>query len=182
VTKMKKIPKVVSFDDFLPPTLYWDASFVINFAYPAARYHRPARAYLDRLNAAHTISYLSTLTFDEVYFILLEARIAEDHPGRKFWRIYNADHAAIVPYLDELQALAEELYTHPQVRVVAADPALVTDAVENMRCYHLLPRDAFHLAIMRHHDIINLATMDADFLAVPDLILHTCVPTLLDLP
>ena len=52
MTKMKKIPKVVSFDDFLPPTLYWDASFVIKFAYPAARYHRPARAYLDRLNAA----------------------------------------------------------------------------------------------------------------------------------
>jgi predicted nucleic acid-binding protein len=112
-------------------------------------------------------------------FNLLQVTIERDHGPRSFWRVYNADPAVIVPHLDALDELTEEWITHPRLRIVAADPSLSLDALANMRRYHLLPRDAFHLAMMRQYSITDLVTLDADFLAVPDLTLFTCVPAML---
>jgi len=55
----------------------------------------------------------------------------------------------------------------------------VYDFLEFMERYHLLPRDAYHLAIMNHYGIPHIVTMDADFLVVPDLVIYTCVPSIL---
>jgi predicted nucleic acid-binding protein len=48
-----------------------------------------------------------------------------------------------------------------------------------MRAFHFLPRDAYHLATMRHHGIDSLVTLDADFVVVPDIEIFTCNPTIL---
>jgi len=172
------VAQIRSFNDPLPPLLYWDASFIVNFVYEGGLYHRQTADFMARLDASDTISFFSTLTLDEVYFILLQVAIERDHGPRSFWRVYNAD-PVIVPHLDALDELTEEWITHPRLRIVAADPALSLDALANMRHYHLLPRDAFHLAMMRQYGITDLVTLDADFLAVPDLTLFTCVPTIL---
>ena len=171
--------RICDFEDFLPAALYWDANFVVNFAHEAAVYHQPAADFLRRLEEGHTVSYVSTLTLDEVYFILLQANIERDHTPRPFWRVYNSSPAAIEPYIEALEDLTEELYTHPRVHILAAQAALSFDALTAMRRHHLLPRDAYHLAIMRHHNILNLVTLDADFLRVPNIVIHTCVPAIL---
>ncbi len=171
--------RIYSFVDFVPSVLYWDASFIVNFAYPAAKYHLEAANFLSQLDDAHAVSYISTLTLDEVYFVLLQAKVSEAYPQVSFWRVYRANPAIIVPYLDELERLTEELYAHPRIRVVTANPILSFSALSNMRRYHLLPRDAYHLAIMRQNGIVHIATMNSDFLSVPDLIIHTCVPSIL---
>jgi hypothetical protein len=45
--------------------------------------------------------------------------------------------------------------------------------------FHFLPRDAYHLAIMRHYGLDSIVTQDADFLPVPDIQICTCAPAIL---
>lgn len=81
-----------------------------------------------------------------MYFVLLRAKISEAHLRVSFWRAYRADPAIIVPYLDELESLTEELFTHPRIQVVTAEPILSFDALFNTRRYHYHPHlRAFHL-------------------------------------
>lgn len=171
--------QIRSFGDPLPSVVYWDTNFIVNFVYEGSLFHQQTVDFLARLDASSTISYFSTLTLDEVYFILLQVSIERDHGPRSFWRTYQANPAIIVPYLDVLDELTEEWLTHPRLRVVAAEPTLSLDVLANMRRYRLLPRDSFHLAMMRQHGVGTLVTLDADFLAVPDLTVFTCVPSML---
>lgn len=66
--------RIHSFTDPLPPTLYWDASFVVNFSYEAARYFQQCADFLARLDERSTISYVSTLAMDEACFVLLQLK------------------------------------------------------------------------------------------------------------
>jgi thymidine kinase len=66
--------RIHRFIDPLPSVLYWDASFVVNFAYDAAKYFQESANFLTRLDTAQTISYISTLGIDEACFILLQLK------------------------------------------------------------------------------------------------------------
>lgn len=173
------VNRIHSFTDPLPPVLYWDASFVVNFAYDAARYFEECADFLARLDTTQTISYVSTLTMDESCFILLQLKVEEDHQPTGFWEAYNADPSVIEPYMDTLQELIEEIYTHPRIRLVGTEPLSALESLAHMRTFHFLPRDAYHLATMRHYGIGHLVTLDADFVIVPDLHIYTCVPSIL---
>lgn len=63
----------------LPPLPYRDASFIVNFVHAGGLYHRQTADFMARLDASDTISFFSTLTLDEVYFILLQVTIERDH-------------------------------------------------------------------------------------------------------
>jgi predicted nucleic acid-binding protein len=132
--------RISSFTDPLPSTLYWDASFVVNFAYEAARYFQQCAEFLTRLEDASVISYVSTLALDEACFVLLQLKVEEDREPTKFWNVYNADPSVIEPFL---------------------------------------PRDAYHLATMRHYGLDSIVTLDADFLPIPDIRIFTCAPAIL---
>lgn len=170
---------IYRFADPLPATLYWDASFIVNFAYEAAVYFQECADFLARLDGTETISYVSTLTMDEALFVLLQLKIEEDHDPEGFWTVYNNNPGVIEVYMDELQDLTEEIYTHPRVQVVGTEPGFTLEAIEHMRDYHFLPRDAYHLATMRHHGIRSIVTTDSDFLPVSDLDIYSCVPAIL---
>lgn len=170
---------IYSFTDPLPSTLYWDASFIVNFAYEAAMYFHECADFLARLDEAETISYVSTLTMDEALFVLLQLKIEEDHAPERFWTVYNDNPGVIESYMDELQELTEEIYTHPRIWVIGTEPGFTLEAIQHMREYHFLPRDAYHLATMRHHGIRSIVTMDSDFLSVSELDIYTCVPAIL---
>jgi predicted nucleic acid-binding protein len=167
-------PTICRFTDPLPPALYWDASFIVNFAYGAARYLDPCADFLARLDEAPTLSYVSTLALDEAVFVLLQLKIEEDYHPARFWDVYNDNASVIEPYIGDLQALIEGLSLHPRVNLIGVDPGLTFDALAHMRAFHFLPRDAYHLALMRQHGLDSLVTLDADFTAVPDIRIFTC--------
>jgi len=159
--------------------LYWDASFIVTFAYPAARYFQECADLLTRLDTAPTTSYVSTLALDEACFVLLRLKVEEDHSSGRFWDAYHADPRVTEPYINELQELVEGIYTHPRIRLVGTEPLLALESLAYMRTFHFLSRDAYHLATMRHYGIESIVTLDADFLAVPDLHIYTCVRSIL---
>jgi predicted nucleic acid-binding protein len=171
--------KIRSLDDPLPATLYWDASFIVNFAFEAARYIRECSELLARLDESSTISYVSTLALDEACFVLLQLKIEEDHQPAKFWDVYNTNPVVLEHYVDDLERVTSQIGTHPKVELIGTEPSSAFEALSFMRAFHLLPRDAYHLATMRYHRIDSLVTMDADFLVVPGIELFTCNPTIL---
>jgi len=172
--------KIRSLDEPLPATLYWDASFVVNFAFEAARYSRQCSELLARLDEASTISYVSTLALDEAWFVLLQLKIEEDHHPARFWDVYNAQPEVVEQYIDDLERVTQQIGTHPKVELIGTEPLSAFESLSHMRAFHFLPRDAYHLATMRCHGIVSLVTMDADFLVVPGIELFTCSPSILE--
>lgn len=171
--------KIHGLTDPLPPKLYWDASFLVNFSYDAARYFQQCADFLARLDERSTISYVSTLAMDEACFVLLQLKIEEDYRAAKFWDVYNADPGAIEQYVDDLQQLTEEIGTHRQIELIGTEPFFAFESLSHMRAFHFLPRDAYHLATMRHYGIDSLVTLDTDFVVVPGIEIFTCDPTIL---
>ena len=172
-------PRIHNFSDPLPSTLYWDASFIVNFSYEAARYFQQCADFLTRLDEHTTTSYVSTLAMDEACFVLLQLKIEEEHHPAQFWDVYNADPSVVERYIEDLQKVTEEIGTHPRIKLIETEPVFAFESLSYMRTFHFLPRDAYHLATMRHHGIDCLVTMDADFVAVPDIELFTCNPAIL---
>jgi len=168
--------KVLDFASELPPTLYWDASFIIHFSYEESRWHKECVAFAARLYRSETISYVSTLALDEVWFNLLQLLIGDDNPDASFWRVVNDNPAVVANYVDRLEKITDGIYDHPRVRVVTVGARTPRRALENMRAFYLLPRDALHLAAMRQHKLQPIVTTDADFLPAPDLFIYTCNP------
>jgi predicted nucleic acid-binding protein len=171
---------ILEFDAALPGQLYWDASFLVHAIYPAGRYHRECYEFLDRLNSAEgVLSYVSTLTLDEVVFTLIQLKVAEDHPERGFWDIYREDSLVIQPYLGELHALVDRLADDSRIQVVGTEPESMSAALDYMDDYSLLPRDALHLVTMARYGVDDIVTTDDDFLPVNELRIYTCNPRIL---
>jgi len=160
--------------------LYWDASFLVHAAYPAARYHAECYAFLELLSSANdTLSYVSSLALDEAIFAILRLKVAEDYPGAGFWQVYRENVGIIRPYLGELRPLVDRLWIDPRIRIVGVEGETIYVALENMEAYSLLPRDALHLSTRAAHGIDAIVTTDDDFVQVDDLTLFTCNPRIL---
>lgn len=170
--------QVTDFASPLPPTLYWDASFVVNSIYERANWHDDCAAFMARLAKSETVSFVSTLALDEIWFSLLQLLIGDDYPDKPFWRVVNDDPSVIVNYIDRLENITNDIYANSQVRVVSVGSRMPLTALTHMRQFHFLPRDAMHLATMRQYELTHIVTTDADFLPVTGITLHTCNPAL----
>ncbi len=169
----------LDFASRLPPTLYWDASFIIHVAHKDGHWHKECLAFGVRLNESETVSYVSTLALDEAWFNLLQMMIDDDYPDKRFWRVVNDDPAVVTNYIDRLETITNDIYANPRIRVVSVASRAARLALKNMREFHLLPRDAMHLAAMRQYRIEHIVTTDADFLPVSGISIFTCNPALL---
>ena len=173
------VASVHSFNDPLPQKLYWDASFIVNFACEAAQYFEQCADFLARLDEHPTISYVSTLAMDEACFVLLQLQIEEDYHPARFWDVYNANPSVIERYIDNLQALTKAIGVHPQIKLIGTEPVFAFDSLAHMRKWHFLPRDAYHLAVMRYHGLKSMVTLDGDFAPVSDIEIFSCNPAIL---
>ncbi|MBI5652188.1 MAG: type II toxin-antitoxin system VapC family toxin [Chloroflexi bacterium] len=170
--------KVFDFTSALPFTIYWDANFILNSVYERGRWHAECVAFGTRLDQSETISYVSTLALDEVWFSLLQLLIHDDYPDTSFWRIVNADSSVIKNYINRLEQITNDIYNNPRVRVISVGSRAPLRALKHMREFYLLPRDALHLATMRQRKIKHLVTTDADFLPATGISIYTCNPKL----
>lgn len=171
---------ILDFYASLPPTIYWDASFIINFSHADNPFYGECTEFLARLESSDTQCFVSALALDEVWFVLLQLFVSRDYAPRKFWKVYEQEPAVILAYLDQIEKITAEIYAVPQLRVLGVTPRSPLLALENMRQFSLLPRDAMHLAIMRQHQIPAIATLDADFQSVESITIFTCNPNLLN--
>lgn len=171
--------KICSFKDTLPPAIYWDASFIVNFTFDKASYFNKCGEYYYRLKEKQIHSYISTLTLDETWYILLKVKIEEDYAPDKFWKVYNRNKSIVSPYIPLLKELTDRLRNQLWVEMTTAPVTTIDRVLERMQDSYLLPRDAFHLEIMQSLGVDSIVTLDEDFASIPNITVYTCKETIL---
>ena len=165
---------VFDFTAPLPDRLYWDSSFLVNMSFAAAKFHRPCATYYYRLKEAEIPILLSNLALDEAWYILLKLETEHLYHPQTFWEVYREEPERLRPLLHKLRDFTTRLTQLPHVTVVGTNAYAYETALETMEQALLLPRDAFHWAIMQACEITAIATTDTDFLRIPALTIYTC--------
>lgn len=158
----------------LPDRLYWDSSFLVNFAFTAAKFHKPCAAYYYRLKEEGVPVILSNLALDETWYILMKLETENLYHPRTFWEIYREEPTRLRPILRKMHDFAKRLIQLPHVTIVGTEAKVYETALESMERYLLLPRDAYHWAIMQGNGLTAIATTDADFTRIPGITIYTC--------
>jgi len=158
----------------LPDRLYWDSSFLVNVAFAAAKRHQPCAAYYYRLKESEIPVILSNLALDETWYILLKLEIERLHHPQSFWEIYREEAQHLRPIFQKLREFTTRLLQLPHVTLVGTEANAYETALTVMEQSFLLPRDAYHWALMQANGLRAVATTDADFIRIPEVVIYTC--------
>jgi predicted nucleic acid-binding protein len=158
----------------LPNRLYWDSSFLVNVAFAAAKLHQPCAAYYYRLKESGVPVMLSNLALDETWYILLKLETEQLYPPQSFWTIYREEAERLRPIFQKLREFTTRLTQLPHVTLVGTEANAYETALTVMERSFLLPRDAYHWALMQAHGLRNIATTDADFTRISEVAIYTC--------
>jgi predicted nucleic acid-binding protein len=173
----KELEREMTVFDFaasLPDRFYWDSSFLVNVAFAAAKFHKPCAAYYYRLKEAGVPVILSNLALDETWYILLKLETEDLHAPRTFWEIYREEPHHLRPALQKLRDFTKRLTQLPHVTLVGTAANAYETALETMEQSLLLPRDAYHWALMKDNGLTAIVTTDADFTRIPGTAIYTC--------
>lgn len=117
---------------------------------------------------------VSTLVVDEVAYALLMHKgsqlLQTTRLSQIKQRLTTDPHLARQCYeVVELAMTYMERLQRAGLRMVEVPFSLMTEAVKLGAAHHLLPRDAMHYGVCRHHRIAHLASRDAHFQRLPHL-------------
>jgi predicted nucleic acid-binding protein len=150
--------------EFSGTTLYLDTMI----PYALLRNIEPAATELfGRIKAGELHAYTSVLTFDELAYRLLLALIRERYSGSPLNRLRDHKAQMVAKFCHKLVPALARLRAFPHLTLVDITAADVAQMSENISAYHLLPRDALHLAAMQTCGCFDLVSHDADFDRAP---------------
>lgn len=69
---------ILDFNSKLLEIIFWDASFVLNFAIEGSKYFKGCVNFSKRMEKENITSILSNLTLDEIWYGLLRANLIKD--------------------------------------------------------------------------------------------------------
>jgi predicted nucleic acid-binding protein len=173
---------VFDFAVSFPHRLYWDSSFLVNVAFAAAKFHKPCAAYYYRLKEAGVPVLLSNLALDEAWYILLKLETEDLYAPQTFWEIYREEPHHLRPILRKLRDFTKRLTQLPHMTLVGTAADAYEAALETMEHSLLLPRDAYHWALMQDNGLTAIVTTDADFTRIPGATIYTCNEKILSDP
>ena len=158
----------------LPDRLYWDSSFLVNVAFAAAKLHQPCAAYYYRLQEVGVPVILSNLALDETWYSLLKLETEQTHSPQSFWEMYREEAKRLRPIFQKLREFTTRLIQLSHVTLVGMEANAYETALTVMERSFLLPRDAYHWALMQANGLSAVATTDADFTRIPEVTIYTC--------
>lgn len=112
---------------------------------------------------AHT----SVLTFDELAYRMLLALIKDRYKGSPLENLRQNQTKLIGELYPQLEPQFTKLYPFPNLSIHGITAVDLMTMQSNIREYHLLPRDALHLAAMQKCHCFQLVSHDGDFDTVP---------------
>lgn len=167
-----------SFRDTVPPSIYLDANFVLAVFAEKNKFHRQCAEFIQKLERNSVPSFLSPLVLDEVCYGIIRAGL-KDSLGDNWSEIRKQNPAVIVPLLPTIEHIHKQLKQLTFIKHVSINTSTGFQAANNIVKYHLLPRDALHLAIMQLNRIDYIATIDKDFGQAVNIKIYTCNKKLL---
>jgi predicted nucleic acid-binding protein len=138
--------------------------------------HAECNDFALRLETEQSLAVASDFTYDELAFIIIRRRLAEE--GRKLG-LHWADAFKAQPDLLQLAVPDWE----PKIALLDAATLQVpipltvrTRAFQLIRDFNLLPTDAYHIAAALEAGVNAFVTLDEDFLRVDGIIVYTTIP------
>jgi predicted nucleic acid-binding protein len=113
------------------------------------------------------------LTFDELAYRGLLALIRDARSGSPLNHLRANKVQMVAQFYPRLASALERLRAFPNLVLIDASPSDLDVMDEAMQRYHLLPRDALHLAAMRKCGCLQIVSNDSDFDRVPDIRRYT---------
>jgi len=108
-------------------------------------------------------AYVSVLVLDELYYRLLLALVKE-HTGRNPLDVLRDDlPQTISKYCDQISDPLLKLIGLPHFVRLGVEADDFEGMLDNAARFALLPRDAFHVAMMQRLGIVAIASDDMDF-------------------
>ncbi len=134
---------------------------------------RPIRdsctAFLERVEEEKIMGYTSTLVLDELAYKLLLRRVEELYKRNPLEVIREKREvvAEVAPYVENGLNIVLGI---EGLQVLSVESFHLSDFMEYVRKYSLLPRDALHVTIMVAINCKNIASADEDFDLVPFIV------------
>ncbi len=129
----------------------------------------PAELLFRRIQAGDMQAYTSVLTFDELAYRLLLARIRDKYSGSPLDQLRQNEQKLITEFHPEIEAALTRLQTFPNLALLDFTATDLTTMQQNMSQFHLRPRDALHLAAMQKVSCMDLVSHDSDFDAISEV-------------
>jgi predicted nucleic acid-binding protein len=167
---------IFSFKSDPPKITYVDPSFFLNLFVKDSKYFEGCREFSEKLKEKKTILIVSNLGLDEIWYVLLRLLAMKDF-GKK-WRKKLKDKEVVKNYTKEIGKYTANLMEIPNLFFVETSTYHTFHALEIMRKFGLLPRDAIHASITLS-GIENIITLDEDFVRVDEINVYTCNPNIL---
>ena len=123
------------------------------------------------------ILYTSVLTFDELAYRLLLARVRDLYPGSPLDHLRQNGPQLTAELYPEIAPKLAQLQVYPNLVLISVTPADVTAMNQNVLAYRVRPRDALHLAAMQKVGCLHIWSEDADFDDVPGVVRYSLEDT-----
>ena len=123
---------------------------------------------LERIERKEVDGYTSTLVLDELIYKILLKKIEEKQKKNPL-TVLRKTPGEIGVASPEIRKAVDIVLGIEGLMVLPVERHHAEEAIEFMRRYSLLPRDAIHLSVMRAMDFRDLGSADGDFDRVDDL-------------
>lgn len=142
--------------------------------YTVLRASNPAaRTLLQQVENGIYQAYTAALSFDELAYRMLLGFIRDKYGKSPQDRLRQDQAGVIREFYPQIDKLLNQLLLLPNLTVLDITSADLIAMHRNCLAYHLLPRDALHLAAMQKVGCVNLVSLDNDFDHIPNIQRYT---------
>lgn len=144
--------------------VYMDSNIIIYDATNHPRYCKSCRNFLERIEKGEISAITSSLTLTEILHKLIIIDVCEIK-GIKAWKALRLikDKPEVLGELREPYIAIDKIQNLPNLKIVSLTSEITELCKEFVKTYLLMSNDAVHLATMKIHNIIDLASNDLDF-------------------
>jgi predicted nucleic acid-binding protein len=172
----KKQNYIFDFKSPPPDTAYLDPSFLLNILLKESRYHLECRNFAKKLKSKETLLLLSNLGLDEIWYILLRYEAVKEHGLKNWLSLLKENPQKVIEYSEKIERATTLILEIPNLILVEISAEQSLNAIELIKRYGLLPRDAIHAQSALASGVKTIITTDIDFLRVEGLKVYTCHP------
>ena len=150
--------------------LFLDANIFLYFLLRDERYGDRCEALLSRVETGELIGFTDPLVLSETLYLFIKTHVVAAHRLRPDQFLsFSKSHPQATAGVD--LSVVMRLFALEALRVVSPPHHVALELWPLVHRYGLLPNDAYHLITMRFLNLVHLASNDADFARVPDLII-----------
>lgn len=150
--------------------LFLDANIFVYFLLRDDRYGSRCEGLLSRVETGELIGFTDPLVLSETLYLYVKTHVVAAHQLRpEQFLNFTKTHPSAVAGVNIAPVM--QLFAMETLRVATPPQHLVLDLWPRVHAFGLLPNDAYHLITMRFLNLTCLASNDADFARIPDLII-----------